>query len=171
MERLSRTTFPDAIRAVKFNSKRVLVMTEAIIYIYDSTTMAALHTIMTVPNIEGIVALSNDSISSILLYPCSHVEGMLCVYDCLNLHLIEIFRAHHHRLAIVSLSPGGNLAATASVRGTIIRVFSMPDMQKLFTFKRGSSTAIIYDISFVPNMPIILTTSSSGTVHCFLLDQ
>mmetsp|Transcript_32915 Transcript_32915/g.57575 ORF Transcript_32915/g.57575 Transcript_32915/m.57575 type:complete len:241 (+) Transcript_32915:12394-13116(+) len=171
MESIYETSFPDVVKAVKFNSRRVLALTETVIYIYDSASMCALHTIRTVPNLHGIVALSSDPNNCLLLYPKSTVEGCVIVYDCLQLQLIGSFRAHHHRLAQISIAPGGHLAASASARGTIIRVFSLPDMQKLFTFKRGSHTAFIYDISFIPELPYLVATSNTGTIHVFVLDQ
>jgi autophagy-related protein 18 len=133
--------------------------------------MHSLHTIRTAFNDTGIVALSNDPTSSFLLYPKSPVVGIVKVFDCLNLQLIGDFRAHQHSLATIAITSAGNLAATASVRGTIIRVFSLPDMQKLFTFKRGSSAAQIYELAFTPKLPFLAATSSKGTTHFFMMDQ
>lgn len=171
MQNVYESTFSDAIKAVKFNSRRVIVLTESIIYIYNSATMRSLHIIKTVPNPDGIIALSNGDNSSLLLYPKSNVVGVVSVFDSLGLQLLGDIEAHNHRLAHISIASTGNLAATASARGTIIRVFSLPDMQKMFTFRRGQNTAYIYDMTFLPSLPLLVTTSNRGTVHLFLLDQ
>ena len=49
--------------------------------------------------------------------------------------------AHRTSLSALTISQGNTLAATASVKGTIIRVFSLPEGELMFNFKRGISQA------------------------------
>lgn len=45
--------------------------------------------------------------------------------------------AHDSPLAALVFSPSGELIATASEKGTVIRVFNVTDGVKLFEFRRG----------------------------------
>jgi len=47
-------TFPTSILAVKLNRKRLVVVLEEQIYVYDISNMKLLHTIETSPNPQGI---------------------------------------------------------------------------------------------------------------------
>lgn len=63
----------------------------------------------------------------------------------------------------------GTRLATASDKGTIIRVFSIPDGAKLFQFRRGSMPARIFSMSFDLNSTLLCVSSATETVHIFRL--
>ena len=48
-----------------------------------------------------------------------------------------MIHAHNNPLAAISFDSTGKLIATASDRGTVIRVFSVDTGNKLFEFRRG----------------------------------
>jgi autophagy-related protein 18 len=50
---------------------------------------------------------------------------------------VTMIQAHDSPLAAVRFSPDGKLVATASEKGTVIRVFSIPNAERLFEFRRG----------------------------------
>jgi autophagy-related protein 18 len=54
-------TFPHAILAVRLNRKRLAVVLEQSIYLYDIANMSLIHTIETSPNPGAICALSPSS--------------------------------------------------------------------------------------------------------------
>ena len=60
---------------------------------------------------------------------------------------------------------------TASTKGTVIRVFNIPDGAKLFTFKRGMHSSHIYNLCFTNNDTMAVCTSDRGTVHIFRLSH
>ncbi|KKA26081.1 hypothetical protein TD95_004016 [Thielaviopsis punctulata] len=62
-------TFPSAVLAVRMNRKRLAVVLESEIYIYDIANMALLHTIATSPNPSAICALPPSSDACYLAYP------------------------------------------------------------------------------------------------------
>ena len=64
----------------------------------------------------------------------------------------------------------GTLLATASDKGTIIRVFSVPQAEKLYQFRRGSIPSSIYHMSFNLSSTLLCVSSASETVHVFRLD-
>lgn len=63
----------------------------------------------------------------------------------------------------------GTLLATASEKGTIIRVFSVPGGEKLYQFRRGSIPSRIYSMSFNSTSTLLCVSSASETVHIFKL--
>ena len=61
------------------------------------------------------------------------------------------------------------MLATSSGKGTLFRVFKLPEGVQLYTFKRGISHAIIYSLTF--GVDKLLCSSDSGTLHVFSLDK
>jgi len=56
------------------------------------------------------------------------------------------------------------------LQGTVIRVFSVPDAQMLYQFRRGSYPTTIYSLSFNLQSTLLSASSESDTVHLFKLD-
>lgn len=61
------------------------------------------------------------------------------------------------------------MLATASDKGTIIRVFSIPSARKLYQFRRGSMPSRIYSMSFNTTSTLLCVSSATDTVHVFKL--
>ena len=79
----------------------------------------------------------------------------------------NIIRAHSSELRQLDLSNDGQLLATASKQGTLIRVFSTSTLSQTHEFRRGVDPAIIYSLSISPANQFIASTSDSGTLHIF----
>ena len=77
--------------------------------------------------------------------------------------------AHRSPLACITLNSDGTLLATGSDKGTIIRVFSVPDGHKLYQFRRGSMPSRIYSMSFNTTSTLLCASSSTETIHIFKL--
>lgn len=184
-------TFPSAVLAVRLNRKRLAVVLEDEIYLYDISNMSLLYTIPTSPNPTAICALSPSSQNCYLAYPLpkpredtgdkrpSHApplstyipptSGEVLVFDTLTLKAVNVIEAHKSPLCCVSLNSEGTLLATASEMGTIIRVFSVPRGQKLYQFRRGTYPSTIYSMSFNLDSTLLCVSSVSETVHIFRL--
>ncbi|KAL8769477.1 MAG: hypothetical protein Q9209_004538 [Squamulea sp. 1 TL-2023] len=155
--------------------------------------MKLLHTIETSPNPNAIVALSPSSDSCYLVYPlpqksppanllnthASHAPptsnhippttGDVLIFDALKLEAINVAEAHRSPLSCISLNSTGTLLATASDKGTIIRVFAVPSAKKLYQFRRGSMPSRIYSMAFNATSTLLCVSSASDTVHIFKL--
>ncbi|KND01874.1 uncharacterized protein SPPG_03663 [Spizellomyces punctatus DAOM BR117] len=164
-------TFVTAILAVKLNRKRLVVVLEEHIYIYDISNMKLLHTIDTSPNPNALCALSPSSDNCYLAYPpnTSGAAGELLIFDAINLQAINILQAHKSPLSCIAFNYDGTMVATASDKGTVIRVFAVPTGQKLFQFRRGTYPARIYSISFNLDNTLLCVSSATDTVHVFKL--
>ena len=188
---------------MRLNRKRLVVVLEDQIYIYDISNMNMLYTVDTSPNPSGttapcagqcadvvaICALSSSSGHNYLVYPLptkaspsyappshapptSHIaptSGEVLIFDATKMEAVNVVEAHHSPLSCIALNNDGTLLATASEKGTIVRVFSVPDARKLYQFRRGSIPAQIYSMSFNSTSTLLCVSSGTETVHIFRL--
>ena len=71
----------------------------------------------------------------------------------------------------MALNFTGTLLATASDKGTLIRVFSTEDGTPLQEVRRGSDKAEIYSITFDKLSNWIACSSDKGTIHLFTVSK
>ncbi|GAA6043466.1 hypothetical protein JCM8097_000724 [Rhodosporidiobolus ruineniae] len=185
-------TFPTTILAVKLNRRRLVVVLEERIYVYDISNMKLLHEIETSSNPQAICALSPSSENSYLAYPSplpspatpfsttppattppaasgSGSSGDVLLFDAVSLSVTNIIQAHKSPVAHIALNATGTLLATASDKGTVIRVFSVPNGDRLHEFRRGSYPAKIFSIAFNAASTLLCVSSDTETVHIFKL--
>lgn len=219
--------FPSTILAAKLSNKRLIVVLEMQIYIYDISTMRLLHTIETSANGRGLcgfaggvswgVDLDSDlgnsantsstslANSGLLAYPSppktiTHDSllvtgintnggnnsaqnnilsvsntpnrvGDVIIFDTLSLQPLSVIEAHKSTLSALCLSNNGSLLATASDKGTIVRIFNVMTGVKLYQFRRGTYPTKIFSLRFSNDNKYVVATSSSGTVHIFRLGE
>ena len=101
----------------------------------------------------------------------SNDEGIVKVYDLLFFSFKANFQAHKSEISHLSINTKGDMLVTSSFKGTILRIFSLPKGEKLFTFKRGISSAKIFSINFSQDNSHIISTSDKGTLHVFDLKK
>ena len=184
--------FPSSILAVKMNRKTLVIVLEAEIYIYDISNMRLQHVIETTPNPEAIVALSPSADNSYLAYPspvpppapiaavspqaapaqpssASAASGDVLLFSTKSLTVSQIIRAHKAPISALALNSTGTLLATASEKGTVIRVWGVPGAEKLYQFRRGTREARIYSLNFNVVSTLLAVSSAHDTVHIFKL--
>ncbi|XP_024960359.1 autophagy-related protein 18b [Cynara cardunculus var. scolymus] len=169
---LRELNFLTSILAVCVNRKRLIVVLQGKTFIYDINSLVILDTIDTVPNLKGLCAFSPCLDGCFLALPASTTNGSVLVYNVMDLHSHCEIDAHRSPLAAMVFSSNGMYIATASEQGTIIRVHSVSDATKSYSFRRGTYPSTVYSLSFGPStgLPdILLATSSSGSVHAFFL--
>lgn len=91
------------------------------------------------------------------------------IFDTLQLKALNVVEAHQAPLSCIALNNDGTLLATASEKGTIIRVFALPKGQKLYQFRRGTYPSTIYSMSFNLSSTLLCVSSTTDTVHIFRL--
>lgn len=135
--------------------------------------MKVVHTIRdTPPNPSGLCALASDSDHCYLAYPGSATSGEVQIFDAVNLHAKTMIPAHESPLAAIAFSPSGTEVATASEKGTVIRVFSVQDGSRLFEFRRGVKRCVtIASLAFSTCSKFLCCTSNTETVHIFKLER
>lgn len=83
---------------------------------------------------------------------------------------ISIIPAHTSPLFCLVTNTNGTKCASASDKGTLIRVFDTGSSKLLNEFRRGVDRAEIYSIAFNSDSTRICAGSDKGTVHIFNLD-
>ncbi|XP_074648531.1 WD repeat domain phosphoinositide-interacting protein 2-like isoform X2 [Tubulanus polymorphus] len=165
-------SYSNTILGVKLNRMRLVVCLEESLYIHNIRDMKVLHTIRdTPPNPQGLCALSVSNENCYLAYPGSNRIGEVQIFDAVNLRAITMVPAHDNPLVAMSFNTNGTRLATASEKGTVIRVFSIPDAQKLFEFRRGVKRCVtIYSLAFSTDSSFLCASSNTETVHVFKLE-
>ena len=80
--------------------------------------------------------------------------------------------AHDAPLAAIAFNPSGSKLATASERGTVIRLFNVMDGTRLIEFRRGvKRCAHVYSLAFSQDSEYLALSSNTETIHIFKLDQ
>ncbi|EME40519.1 hypothetical protein DOTSEDRAFT_74175 [Dothistroma septosporum NZE10] len=181
-------TFHGMVVAVKMNRKRLVVMLEEVAFIYDISNMKMIHQQVIPQNPSGICAISPNSENSYLALPHynktphnphtqpTHVpksvikesiSGDVLLYDLNKMEEVTVIQCHQAAVSYIAINNDGTLMATASEKGTVIRVFSIPDGKKLYQFRRGSIPARIYCMSFNATSTLLCVSSATETIHVF----
>uniref|UniRef100_A0AAY4AFG6 WD repeat domain phosphoinositide-interacting protein 1 n=1 Tax=Denticeps clupeoides TaxID=299321 RepID=A0AAY4AFG6_9TELE len=161
------------ILAVRLNRQRLVVCLEESLYIHNIKDMKLLKSLLSTPtNHKGLCALSINHSNSYLAYPGSSSMGDIIVYDTNSLsHVVEI-SAHDSPLAALSFNTSGTMLTSASEKGTVIRVFTVPDGLRLFEFRRGMKRYVsISSLSFSADGQYLCASSNTETVHVFKLEN
>jgi WD40 repeat protein len=70
----------------------------------------------------------------------------------------------------MALNYSGLLLATASEKGTLIRIFICETGQLVQELRRGAERAIIYSLAFNSESNKVSCSSDKGTVHIFAIE-
>jgi len=91
------------------------------------------------------------------------------LFSTKSLTVSQIIRAHKAPISALALNSTGTLLATASEKGTVIRVWGVPSAEKLYQFRRGTREARIYSLNFNVVGTLLAVSSAHDTVHIFKL--
>lgn len=80
---------------------------------------------------------------------------------------VSIIPAHSSPLRAMALSPDGEILATASEMGTLVRVFSTSNCAKMAELRRGVDQAVIFSLAISPSNNLLAVTSDKSTLHVF----
>jgi hypothetical protein len=185
-------SFHTAVSAVRMRKDVIVVALERKVFVYNFSDLQLLDSFETAPNARGLVALSLEADGRVLAFPAAS-SGSRGVVRLERLGggggsssssssssssnpsspgsdglLVE---AHESELGALAVSRDGRLLASASERGTLIRVFSAVTGQFLQELRRGADRAIIYSLAFNPAATLLACSSDKGTVHVFTVPE
>ncbi|KAI8937892.1 hypothetical protein NX059_005577 [Plenodomus lindquistii] len=115
----------------------------------------------TVNNPFGLCELGTD----IVAFP-GRTVGQVKLFD-LHTSNVSIIPAHETPLRALAISKQGDLIATASEQGTLVRLWSFPSCTKLVELRRGVDPAAVFSLAFSPNGKMLAVTSDKSTLHVF----
>lgn len=121
--------FRSDVRGVRLRRDCIVVVLEHRIYVYNFTDLKLLHQIETLANPKGLCCLSHDSNASVLASPGLH-RGQVRV-EHFGLKVTKFISAHDSNISCLTLTMDGLLLATASTKGTLIRIFNTMDGSRL----------------------------------------
>ena len=149
-----------------FHSLRIVVATDDQVFIYNFSDLELVKQFSTCQNPKGLCAISYGS-NTVLACPAKEI-GHVHV-ELLDSNKVTEIQAHNGPIGQLCLSTDGKLLATASIKGTLIRVFDTATGNKLFEFRRGAQQTEIYSLAFSKSLKYLCCCSEKGTGHVFSL--
>lgn len=151
-----------AVLCVRLSKSRIIVVLQNSVHVYAfSSPPSKISQFETADNPLGLCCLG----SKLLAFPGrSHGQIQLVELDSGN---VTIIPAHSTPLRAMDLSPDGQLLATASEQGTLIRVFSTSNCVRIAELRRGVDPAFIFSISISHSSAMLAVTSDKSTLHIF----
>lgn len=169
-------TFTSPVKAVRMRRDRMIVALLHHIHVFSFPSPAQrLFTIETRENCLGLCEVSPIMTAErqILAFP-GHKLGSVQLVDLANTEAgmssaPVVISAHKGELACLALNQQGTMVATASSKGTLIRVYDTLSKNKLIELRRGSDPATLYCINFSRDSEFLCCSSDKGTIHIFAL--
>ncbi|KAK4492578.1 hypothetical protein RD792_003393 [Penstemon davidsonii] len=162
---IGELSFRSEVRGVRLRRDRIVVVLEQKIFVYNFADLKLLHQIETIANPKGLCEVSQVAGSFVLVCPGLQ-KGQVRVEHYASKRT-KFIMAHDSRIACFSLSQDGNLLATASSKGTLVRIYNTQDGSLLQEVRRGADRAEIYSLAFSPTAQWLVVSSDKGTVHVF----
>lgn len=161
------------VNGVRLRRDRIVIILETKIHVFSFTdSPSQLHVFDTSQNPRAICCLCPSSNNSLLVFPSPTSPSVVM---CVNLAdpdaPAKTITAHMRPLATIALNSDGTQIATASEKGTIIRVFDTSCGTMLRQLRRGTNPAIIFCLNFSPDSSMLCVSSNHNTVHLFDLND
>jgi WD40 repeat protein len=156
------------IKNVKLLKDLVVIVLEDQVLVYDQN-FEQQEAFETSPNPKGICVLSPDSDNTVLAFPTVH-QGMIRV-QLLSSSKKTYIKAHESNISCLAISRDGTKIASASEKGTLIRIYDTESGNLLKEVRRGTSNAEILSIAFSNDANFLCCSSDKGTIHLFCISQ
>ncbi|KAF4261420.1 Phosphatidylinositol 3,5-bisphosphate-binding protein [Aspergillus fumigatus] len=154
--------FRTSVLGVRLSKSRIVVALLNSIHIFAfSNPPQKLSVFETTDNPIGLACLGQK----LLAFP-GRSPGQVQIVE-LETGNVSIIPAHSTPLRAMALSPDGEVLATASEAGTLIRVFSTSNCTKMAELRRGVDHAVIFSLAISPSNNILAVTSDKSTLHLF----
>uniref|UniRef100_A0A6I8P791 PRA1 family protein n=1 Tax=Ornithorhynchus anatinus TaxID=9258 RepID=A0A6I8P791_ORNAN len=147
----------------------------------QSCFCCAMETGVRIYNVEPLMEKGHLGLCDL----CPSLEKQLLAFPghkCGSLQLVDLsstkpgtssapftINAHQSDIACISLNQQGTVVASASQKGTLIRLFDTQTKEKLVELRRGTDPATLYCINFSHDSSFLCASSDKGTVHIFAL--
>ncbi|KAK3041975.1 hypothetical protein RJ639_002283 [Escallonia herrerae] len=164
---IGELSFRSEVKSVRLRRDRIVVILVQKIFVYNFADLKLLHQIETIANPKGLCEVSHVSGAMVLVCPGLQ-KGQVRVEHYASKRT-KFIMAHDSRIACFALTNDGRLLATASSKGTLVRVYNTMDGSLLQEVRRGADRAEIYSLAFSSTAQWLAVSSDKGTVHVFNL--
>lgn len=169
-------SFRSSVKSVRLHRDLVVCTLNNKVFVYAFRSLRLVDSIETTNNPKGLCCLAVGVERVVLVCPGAQQGTALVIvyprsFTAVNAPATRqrttIIAAHSSALAAMSLDNSGTLLATASDKGTILRVFETASGSRLQELRRGADRAEIHSITFSPQGEWMAVSSDKGTVHVF----
>ncbi|XP_052266608.1 WD repeat domain phosphoinositide-interacting protein 4-like isoform X2 [Dreissena polymorpha] len=169
-------TFPQPVIAVRLKKDRLIAVLRNQVHVFTfPNNVQKLQTFETRDNPKGLCEASPFGGTLAFLGPGKAAGSVQIV----NLDKIQpgqtpapvTIHAHKGEVACLAVNQNGTLLATASVKGTLIRVYDTTKKTMQLELRRGADPAKLYCISFSLDSAYLCASSDKGTVHIFAVKE
>lgn len=122
---IGELTMRSAVRALRLRGDCIVVVLEHKVWVYNFSNLKVLQEIETIANPKGLCAVSYLAGSMVLVCPGLQKGQVRVEHYAAN--RTKFIMAHDSRIACLALTSDAQLLATASSKGTLIRVFNTLD--------------------------------------------
>ena len=164
---ISELKFSQNILNVKLRKDKIIVICLDKIYVFNLSSFESIDIIETGDNSYGAIGINYNIGNTIIAYP-DKKKGKIKIKNYAKTSLISV-DAHEKTIGSIVLTTNGDLMASATEMGTIIRIFDTDDGNLLQEVRRGKEKAQIKCICFDPDLQFIACSSNRGTIHIWSL--
>ncbi|KAF2843720.1 phosphatidylinositol 3,5-bisphosphate-binding protein [Patellaria atrata CBS 101060] len=156
--------FRTPVQGVRLSRSHIVVVLHNSVNLYPlSSSPTKIAVFETANNPFGLCSLGEKKFA----FP-GRTPGQVQLVE-LSTRNVSIMPAHNTPLRAITISTDGELLATASETGTLIRLYSTANCAKLAEFRRGVDPATIFSLSISPSSSLLAVTSDKSTLHIFEL--
>lgn len=178
--------FAHEVKGVKLRRDKIIVVLPQMVKVYTFTPAPTqLHVFDTVSNPKGLCALSPTSDKALLAFPVPSdisaiINNKISSTGIGRVQIVDLAHpdnqpvtivAHDTKISCMQLNIQGTRIATASDKGTLIRIFDTQTGKLLSELRRGTQPATIYSINFSADSSLVCASSSHGTIHIFATED
>ena len=158
------------IKNIKIKRTKIFIIEENNIKVFTLGNYENIDSLKTFKNKNGIFGISLDSKLNIISYPSPDI-GKIIIKDYNKKNednfIVNEISAHKNEIIALVMNYEGTLIASASERGTIIKIFRTKDGCNIQELRRGTEPAEIYSLAFDIKSKYIACSSNKGTIHIF----
>lgn len=162
------------VKNIKIKRTKIFIIEENNILVFTLGNYEKIDSLKTFTNKIGIFGISLDPKINLISYP-SPDAGKIITKDYDNKiegdFIVSEINAHKNEIIALVMNYDGSLIASASERGTIIKIFKSKDGSLLQELRRGTEPAEIYSLAFDFKSRFIACSSNKGTVHIFNINN
>ncbi|WRX23018.1 WD40 repeat - like 10 [Theobroma cacao] len=160
-------SFRSPIRSLRLRRDTIVVALLHKIYVYNLSDFKLLHQLETTSNPKGLCEVSQVTGPMVLV--CPGLQKGAVRVENYGSKRSTFINAHSSNITCLALSYDGRVLATASTKGTLIRVFNALDGTLIQEVRRGADRAEIFSLAFSSTAQWLAVSSDKGTVHVFSL--